>query len=88
MPRCYMVKKQSNKYQNWDQSDGAATVLEVPDSPTEGSTAPLCYTSLTNRSANRQRYDRDDYCVLIFTLSVGMFIITVLFCSFWMKADH
>nr|CAH7766708.1 unnamed protein product [Callosobruchus chinensis] len=45
-----MVKKQSNKYQNWDQSDGAATVLEVPDSPTEGSTAPLCYTSLTNRS--------------------------------------
>ncbi|KAG5889381.1 hypothetical protein JTB14_005081 [Gonioctena quinquepunctata] len=54
MPRCYMVKKQSNKYQPvqrdcWDQSVSSSST-GAPESPTEGSVAPLCYTPLTNRT--------------------------------------
>ncbi|XP_044254799.1 zinc finger protein 628-like [Tribolium madens] len=46
MPRCYMVKKQSNKYK--DCWDGAAVSTAAPDSPTEGCVAPPYYTPLTS----------------------------------------
>lgn len=53
MPRCYMVKKQSNKYQTsvrecWDEATPAAA---APESPTEGCVAPSYYTPLTNRTS-------------------------------------
>ncbi|XP_044760275.1 zinc finger protein 69 homolog [Coccinella septempunctata] len=50
MPRCYMVKKQSNKYQSnarevWEKNSTA------PESPTEGCVAPpYYYTSLNDSS--------------------------------------
>ncbi|CAH2009509.1 unnamed protein product [Acanthoscelides obtectus] len=72
-----MVKKQSNKYQNWDQSDGAATVLEVPDSPTEGSTAPLCYTSLTNRSSKFHFIGSYSY-----TYGLKVNVVVIISCDF------
>ncbi|XP_064213044.1 zinc finger protein with KRAB and SCAN domains 1 [Tribolium castaneum] len=46
MPRCYMVKKQSNKYK--DCWDGAAVAAAAPDSPTEACVAPPYYTPLTS----------------------------------------
>ncbi|XP_018569771.1 transcriptional repressor scratch 1 [Anoplophora glabripennis] len=58
MPRCYMVKKQSNKYQSivrdcWDQNNSSSG---APESPTEGCVAPLCYTPLTNRTKYSQDF--------------------------------
>ncbi|KAK9751980.1 hypothetical protein QE152_g4631 [Popillia japonica] len=55
MPRCYMVKKQSNKYQAvtrdcWDKSSASTS---APESPTEGCVAPSYYTPLTNRPLYR-----------------------------------
>ena len=44
MPRCYMVKKQSNKYKDWAPEGPQGP----PDSPTEGCVAPPYYTPLTN----------------------------------------
>lgn len=54
MPRCYMVKKQSNKYQVnlrefWDES--SVTPTSAPESPTEACVAPPYYTSLTNQTS-------------------------------------
>lgn len=54
MPRCYMVKKQSNKYKDcWDGDGGGGGGIvtgtqEAPDSPTEGCVAPPYYTPLAN----------------------------------------
>ncbi|KAJ8922352.1 hypothetical protein NQ315_004295 [Exocentrus adspersus] len=65
MPRCYMVKKQSNKYQSavrdcWDQNNSSSSSTSssgAPESPTEGCVAPLCYTPLTNRPIKTFRLD-------------------------------
>ncbi|GJQ68505.1 hypothetical protein Trydic_g17078 [Trypoxylus dichotomus] len=58
MPRCYMVKKQSNKYQAvtrdcWDKSSATTS---APESPTEGCVAPSYYTPLTNRPSYTQEF--------------------------------
>lgn len=54
MPRCYMVKKQSNKYQSvvrdcWDETTPSGG---APESPTEACVAPSYYTPLTNRATS------------------------------------
>lgn len=55
MPRCYMVKKQCNKYQAsarefWEES-GVASASSAPESPTEACVAPSIYTSLNNTNS-------------------------------------
>ncbi|XP_018331163.1 zinc finger protein 570 [Agrilus planipennis] len=63
MPRCYMVKKQSSKYQstmrdNWDEEPTGTT--NAPESPIEACVAPPCYTPLTNRSDSSQEFSNID----------------------------
>lgn len=71
MPRCYMVKKQCNKYQGnarefWDEETSSNSVVP-PDSPTEACVAPPYYTPLTNQSSKFSCFV-DARC---FTIRVG-----------------
>ncbi|KAF5279778.1 hypothetical protein FQR65_LT03309 [Abscondita terminalis] len=58
MPRCYMVKKQSNKYQAatrdyWDESTATSG---APVSPTEACVAPSYYTPPSKQSSYQQEF--------------------------------
>lgn len=81
MPRCYMVKKQSNKYQSqgqrdsWDQNISSSS-SGAPESPIEGCVAPLCYTSLNNRTGKWNNMSS--------TLSITS-IINLSFIDVWIK---
>lgn len=69
MPRCYMVKKQINKYQGnarefWDEETSSNSVVP-PDSPTEACVAPPYYTPLTNQSSKFCLFSR---CSILHTI--------------------